>query len=160
MRGFDVREGKQFMSIIFRELGKQLALSIDGYEFDHSDINNNYYDANWLRVRVDYSENRISHTYKDSCLLASELRELTKDIDNIINGSETGLITDFLEPYLKFAVTAVRSIYAVQVRFVYDTSQGWKDIYISQAMTLEELRETNDHLKQLSAKYPVRKGQE
>lgn len=86
--------------------------------------------------------------------------DVRKGKHNIISGSETGLITEFLEPFLKFAVTAVGSIYAVQVRFVYDTSHGWKDIYISQAMTLEELREINDHLKQLSAQFPVRKGQE
>lgn len=152
------------MSVVFSESGKRgklLSLSIDGYEFDYSPdeitSKTDKYDMNWLTVRIDYSENGKEYTYTDNCLLAFELHELTEDIDKIINGLETGFITENIEPFLRFAVTVAGGIYAVQVRFVYDTSHEWKEIYISQAMTLNELCETNEKLKELSRRFPAKR---
>lgn len=149
------------MSIIFTEKDKQLDLSIDGYEFDYSsnEISNtkDRYDANWLTIRVNYSENGHTQTYIDNCLLTYELDSLTKDIDKIVNHYETGLITDFLEPTLKLAISVAEGICIVQIRFVYDTTEVWKDLYISQAMTLNELQEINISLKEIAARFPVRR---
>lgn len=148
------------MSVIFTENNKVLELSIDGYEYDYSPDDNtkptDSYDSNWLTVRVDYSENGNSHTYKDNCLLTFELDSLSEDIDKIINGSESGLITDFLEPILKLSITAAGGLYAVQIRFVYDLSDVWRDVYISQTMTLDELRQLNEQIKEMAALFPVK----
>jgi hypothetical protein len=61
-----------------------------------------------------------------------------------------------MEPYLKFAITRASDIFTVQIRFVYDTSDGWKDVYIAQGMSREELKNLNAGLKSLSVQFPFR----
>ncbi len=149
------------MGIIFTESGKCMDFSVIKYEFDYtpnelSDKGKSF-DANWLTVKVVYSESGNTYTYKDNCLLACELLSLTEDIDDIISGKETGLITDFIEPNLKFAFTMAGEICAVQIRFIYDMSDGeWKEIYISQSMTINELHEMNEKMKEFSRLFPER----
>lgn len=49
------------MSLFFTENSKRLELSVEGYEFDYSpdEITDTgkMCDANWLTVRIDYTEN-------------------------------------------------------------------------------------------------------
>ena len=116
------------MSIIFEEGTKRLVFSITGYQFPLETVTNEY-DANWLMVQVDYSDASVENTYIEPCILSFELESLVNDIRSIIQGKETGMITDFLEPNLKLLITKVGELYAIQVRFVYEMSDsGWKEI--------------------------------
>lgn len=144
------------MGIVFFENKKRLEISILGYEFELSkgiDV----YDANWLTVKFDYMSNEQVCSFTDNCLLANELEYLAISIKDIINGKETGIISDFIEPYLKFALTKVGDMYAVQIRFTYDTTGNWKEIYISQGMNREEICKMSDELQKLSNHFPFRK---
>lgn len=142
------------MNITFTEKDKKLEFSIIGYEFPLQKGMDEF-DANWLTVKIDYSEGDSSASYTDNCLLADELENMTEGIENIISGKETGIITDFTEPYLKFSLTKIDYTYAVQIRFVYDTS--WKEIYISQGMNKDELCKMRDSLRTLCNSFPYRK---
>ena len=146
------------MSITFTEHSKRLVLDILGYEFP--DGRGDMYDVNWLEVGVAYDDGSLSFRQKDSCLLSYELEELTEALDGIVEERETGTIQTFMEPYLSFAVTRVGEVYAVQIRFVYDTSDGWKTIGVCQGMDLRELAEMNAELKAMSARFPRREAQE
>lgn len=143
------------MKIIFTEQNKKIAFSIDGYEYDYSDeeIHDEscWYDANWLTVRIEYWENGKKKSFTDNCLLADELCSLAEDIDAIIIGKETGLNTDFLEPYLQLSLTAFNGRYTVQISFKPNKT---KKIYVVQEMSIDELKKMNDTLKMISAQFP------
>ena len=142
------------MSITFSENNKRLELEVLGYEFP--DAEGDYYDANWLNVGIRYDDGSLSFRQVDSCLLAFELEELTETLDAILEGRESGTITDFMEPYLTFAVTRTEETYAVQLRFVYDTDGPWKEVSVCQGMDRRELRGMNDRLKEMYARFPRR----
>ena len=44
----------------------------------------------------------------------------------------------------------------VQARFVYDTGSPWKEVCVCQGMDRRELREMNDSLKEMYARFPRR----
>ena len=142
------------MSITLIENNKRLELDVLGYEFP--DAEDDYFDANWLNVGIAYDDGNLSIRQIDSCLLAFELAELTETLDAILEGRETGTTTDFMEPYLTFAVTVVGGRCAVQLRFVYDTGSPWKEVCVCQEMDRRELREMNDGLKEMYARFPRR----
>ena len=142
------------MSITLIENNKRLELDVLGYEFP--DAEDDYFDANWLNVGIRYEDGSLSFRQVDSCLLAFELAELTETLDAILEGRESGTITDFMEPYLTFAVTRMGEGYDVQARFVYDTGSPWKEVCVRQEMDRRELKEMNDGLKEMYARFPRR----
>ncbi len=144
------------MSITLIKNNKSLELDVLGYEFP--DAEGDWFDANWLNVGVHYDDGSLSFRQVDSCLLAFELAELTETVDAILEGRESGTITDFTEPYLDFAVTRVGETYAVQARFVYDTGSPWKEVCVCQGMDRRELADLNAELKKMYARFPRRDG--
>ena len=142
------------MSITLAENDKRLELDILGYEFP--DAEGDYFDANWLNVGVVYDDGSLSFRQVDSCLLSFELEELTGTLDAILEGRETGTITDFTEPYLTLSVTRTGERFDMQVRFVYDTGSPWKEVSVCQGMDRRELAELNDGLKEMYARFPRR----
>ena len=142
------------MSVTLTENDKRLELDILGYEFP--DAEGDYFDANWLNVGIRYEDGGLSFRQIDSCLLAFELEELTETLDAILDGRETGTATDFMEPYLTLSVTRMGESYDVQARFVYDTGSPWKEVCVCQEMDRRELKEMNDGLKGMYARFPRR----
>jgi hypothetical protein len=143
------------MAVIITEGDKRLEFSIISYEFPFR--RNDEYDDNWLVIKIDYYEDGKLKTYTDPSILTFELEILIKDINGIMSGRKTSLITDFLENYLEFSVTKKGDIYAVQIKFIYDTmSEEWKEICVSQDMSLGELRLMNEGLKYYLYKFPYR----
>ena len=151
-------ETEIIMSVTFTEHNKRLELDILGYEFPEG--RGDEYGVNWLEVGVVYDDGSLSFRQKDSCLLADELEELTQALDGIVEGRETGTIQTFMEPYLSFAVTRVGEVYAVQVRFVYDTDGPWKTVGVCQGMDRRALGVLNEELKAMSARFPRREARE
>lgn len=146
------------MGVIFTENEKRLELSVEGYEFEYlpDEITDTgtMWDANWLMVRVDYSENGQNKTFKENCLQTFELQALTAEIKNITNGSETKLVKGFTEPNLLFSVSSEKGVYRVNVQFSPDDG---KEISVLQTMTLDELRETNERLKAIAERFPEKR---
>ncbi len=52
---------------------------------------------------VKYSDAETNETFKDACLLTYELADMVEELSGILDGSEDGYISDFMEPYLKVA---------------------------------------------------------
>ncbi len=143
------------MSVIFTEGDKKIELSIVGYEFA-AKKGMDEYDSNWLTVAIEYFDGVEHHSYADNCLLADELESVVREMKDILSGKETGMIADFTEPYLGLAVTKVDDIYAVQIWFVYDTSDDWKEIYVSQGLTEEMYQEVCCEMENMSKQFPIR----
>ncbi len=146
------------MAIIFEENDKRIVLDISGYQFEGEAAEGmNGLDLDWLSVSIEYTSPTGTKRYSDSCLLASELKELISEVSDIVSGKETGMITDFMEPYLKFSITRVEGLCAFQIRYAYSTEDDcWEELYVSQGMNLEELQGVLAQLKAMSEKYPVR----
>ncbi len=145
------------MSITLTENGKRLELEILGYEFPEG--GDDEFHANWLEVGIAWEDGGLSFRQKDCCLLAFELEETIRALDAILEGRETGTIRTFTEPYLSFAVTrAGGELYAVQLRFVYDTSGPWKEVAVCQGMDRRELTDLNAGLKAMAEAFPRRKA--
>ena len=145
------------MSIFFTEKEKRLEFSVEGYEFEYTpdEITDTgtMWDANWLTVRIDYTENGQSKTFTDSCLQTFELQSLTESFESVLIGVQNEFVEDFTEENLHFSVAAENGAYKVCVRY----SDYGEKASVSQTMTLDELRETNNKLKELSARFPVKK---
>jgi len=141
--------------VLFYDENKSLLFDISDYQFACSK-ETDYYDINWLTVSIKYSDDTMSESFEDSCILTYELDELIKEIDDIIEGKESGMISGFMEPYLKFSVTRVDDIYSVQIRFVYDTTESWSEVYITQGMNKDEFLKMRDGLDNLRKNFPVR----
>ena len=92
------------MSVKFTEENKHLEFHVLGYEFPEKGKKGDTYDANWLVVQIDYSDDQLTFSEKDTCLLSFELQDLTESIDDVLVGKETGLLMTFMEPYLTFAI--------------------------------------------------------
>ena len=146
------------MSITLIENNKSLELEVLGYEFP--DAEDDYFDANWLNVGIRYDDGILSFRQVDSCLLAFELKELALALDAILEGRESGTITDFTEPYLALSVTRAGETYAVQVRFVYDTANPLKEVCVCEGMDRRGLTELNNGLKKMYARFPRRDGKD
>ena len=115
------------------------------------------YDANWLMCEVDSSDDEVNETYKDPCLLTDELADMVESLSKILNGSEDGYISDFMEPYLKVAAARAGEKIVIIFQFVYDTTDGiWKDRKITTLLSKEEAAEIVQALRELIEKYPVR----
>ena len=147
------------MSLVFIEGEKKIEFNVINYQYPERVATEDYdYDANWLMVEIAYSNRAETNTYNDPCLLTYEFIDLIDGIDEILAGRETGYITDFMEPYLQFSVTKVGDLFAVQIRFVYDTTDGqWKEIYVSQGMSYQELNAFSQAGRLLCEQFPERK---
>lgn len=142
------------MAITLRNDTKKMELTVVGYEFA-LEKKMNEFDANWLTVECICTENGETHLYRDSCLLAYELENLLSEFQQILDGKECGMISDFVEPYLKIAVTKVEKLFAVQIRFEYDTDDGGT-FYIIQGMNREEYQTLISQMAEMCQKYPSR----
>ena len=116
---------------------KIMDFSIIGYQFpDYIASSDGYdYDANWLLCEIKYTEGNYSQAYRESCILTYELQELTKAMENILNKKDDAYISDFLEPYLKIAITRAEEKVVFTIQYVYDTTDGmWKKRTVSSVM--------------------------
>lgn len=121
--------------IIFQEKNKKLELDITGYQYENC-RGLDEYDSNWVMVRVNYSDPDLFFDFADPCLLNFELKEFVDEIQEL-ELTETGLIKNFIEPYLSMIITKIDDDFAFQIRFVYEmTEEGWKEAYICQKFDL------------------------
>lgn len=140
--------------------GKTIKFGIIGYQFPnagYSKPNDPDYDANWLTVQVSYTEDGSTATFQDSCVLTWELKEFAEALSEIVSDRETGYISDFMEPYLKFAIAKAGDKFTLTIDFVCDVSDGeWKKINATQLVDREQLIEMRDEINQYLTTYPAK----
>ncbi len=143
------------MPVILKGENKSLEFSVVGYQF-LLEKEMDRFDANWLTVKILYTEDDRSVSWQDSCLLSDELADLAAWVEAALSEKETAFTSNFLEPYLEFSLRKTESLSVVQIRFVYDAAEDWKEVSVAQNMTREELCEMQEALRDLSRQFPYR----
>lgn len=137
-----------------------IEFGIIGYQFPNagrSKPNDPDYDANWLTVQVGYTEDETTAVFQDSCVLTWELKEMADALSEMLDDRETAYISEFMEPYLKFAVARAGDNFTFTIDFVCDVSDGeWKKIKATQLLDREQLSAVLDEVKQYLITYPAR----
>ena len=115
------------------------------------------YDANWLEVAIQYSNQNEVEGYKDACLLTYELEELIDGLSEVIAAKESLYISDFMEPYLKFAIASTDGKILLGMEFVYEANKtSWKSHKVSEVITKESAEEIAEELRSMLARFPQR----
>lgn len=115
------------------------------------------YDANWLICEVKYLDADRNETYKDACILTDELADMAEEFSKILDGTEDGYSSDFMEPCLKVTAARANEKIVMTFQFVYDTTGGlWLDRKITTLLSKEEATEVVHELRKLMRKYQVR----
>lgn len=145
--------------MIFVENNRSLELNIKSYQFPNErTINKEYnHDANWLVCEIKYSENDFTEVYSDACLLTCELEELADALLKILNGDDSGYISDLIEPYLNISIAKAGEKVLFIVHYVYDTSNGiWRKRKVTSLVDKEYATHILHELVELQKKYPQR----
>ena len=145
--------------MILKQGNKSIEFSIVGYQYPELEPSNEAfdYDANWLIAEVKYSDSGINETYEDPCIMADDLAEIAEELSKILDGSEEGYITDFMEPYLKIAAARADEKIVIVFQFSYVTRKNsWKRRKVTALLSQEEVAEIVQSLRELVENYPVR----
>lgn len=132
------------MNLTFRGQGKQLCISIDGYEFDDEHIRLSCGDCcgsdlEWLIIKVVYTYSRGTRECHSPALEAVELKSLSEKILNMIKRTRKHIMVEFIEPNLTFKFTQIDDGYSVYVKF-WDEQRDQK-YAIRQDMSYAELEQ-------------------
>ncbi len=116
------------------------------------------FDSNWLLLSVCYTEDGVSVTEEDACLLADELSDLYDELYELRDCQTGSYISDFMEPYLRFAVFKNEELYSIAVHYAYyiaaDNCLGkWK---VCSTVSTSEYECLLEDIKSLAEKYPQR----
>ena len=146
--------------MVLKQGDKSIEFSIADYQFPEIEPSGEEefdYDANWLMCEIKYSDGKINKTYMDPCLMADELADMTEELSKILNGSEDGYISSFMEPYLGVAAARAAGKISMVFEFNYNvTAEIWEERKITTLLSQEEATEMVQSLKELVEKYPVR----
>ena len=145
--------------MILKQGNKSIEFSIVGYQYPELEPSDEAfdYDANWLIAEVKYSDDEITETYMDPCLLTDELADMTEKLSMILEGSEDGYISDFIEPYLKISAARTDGKIAIVFQFVYYATEDiWKERRVTALLSQEKVAEIVQSLRELVGRYPVR----
>lgn len=149
------------MQITFYEKNKKIELSIINYWFpfnhDFDDVENDFY-ANYLAVKIVYSDGNGTTIHCDRYFTNYSLNTLINSIDNLVTDKESGFMADFyaITTVLAIAITKVNDIYAFQLRLYYGLSRNPKEIYICQGLDKAKISEIKNKLQEYSDKFPPR----
>ncbi len=144
--------------MIIQDKNAKIEFRIVGYQFPDctpSKKNDFNYDANWLNIEVIYQNGTEYNTYKDSCLLTYELEDTINNIQDLLTSKQTAFISDYMEPYLKFAVSKVDDKFTLILFFVYDTVDGeWLSFTVTELISREDLLSIKDEMQSYLKQYP------
>jgi hypothetical protein len=93
---------------------KEFKLVIVGYQFENAQ---EFYDANWLNVKIEASDENYSWSAVDSCLLTVELKELHAWLKSVDDSCKDATSIDFMEGELRFTYEPSRHIFNVVLNF-------------------------------------------
>ncbi|BAK98935.1 hypothetical protein OBV_17370 [Oscillibacter valericigenes Sjm18-20] len=146
--------------MLFKNDEARLELEIVNYEFSEDSGAPDGDDRNWLVLRGTYTtEDGLIIKDSNSCLLTSELNELTAGLKVLKSGIRDIYDSDFSEPYfLLSARSEVDGRYVVDVSFTLpNTMEDIENAELRCVMTTAELSTLIDELDTLCKKFPDRK---
>ena len=146
--------------MLFTQDDKKLGLRVIGYQFPEITKNSLYDDGNWLDLEISYTANSQSNpsTRIDACITTCEMQDLTNALLQILQGTQTQYVSDFLEPYLKISITklAVKFQFDCSYCSEIDKNDDWKTWEVSTLLDRNQVTELIDELTNTYATYPTR----
>ena len=142
--------------ITLRQADRSILFGIEGYEFPFEEGMDEY-DVNRLTVAVEVTDAAGLRRYTDSCVFTFELRLLLVQMKKILDGRETGFISEFSEPHLRFSVTGTDGFFTVQLRYTFERTGGlWKETYAVQGFDEADFSALIGTLEAMLERYPTR----
>lgn len=140
---------------------KNFELNILSYQIENAD---NFYDANWLNVRIDASVDDFCWSAIDSCLLTMELKELVAWLEKIESSCSEVESIDFTEGELRFKYEAKKNLMIVFLDFNFHPKgdgyiygeNGDEEFKMAFPITPSVLRSLISKLKLAAEKFVVR----
>jgi hypothetical protein len=148
--------------------GCTLGLQIEGYEFPDLPGSRLLFDhdANWLMVSGRASDGARAWSFRDACLLTTDVRRLAGWLAAVADGVAADEAIDFMEPNLEFrrvtppgARPVVRVVFRLEARppWVPNTTADDGDgAHVDFAMLPDALRAAADDLSSQLTLYPER----
>ena len=89
--------------------------------------------------------------------MTNELEDIVRNMECILDSTQTAFISECLEPYFKFAVSKTDDKFVLILYFVYDVLDGkWQTFTVSETVNRDHLTEIYEELKAYSSRYPRR----
>lgn len=147
------------MNLIFRGQGKQLCISIDGYEFDDEYVKQNKdefgkLDDEWLMIKAVYTDVDEELVCYDPSLEVYELNYLSEQISKVLKNTEQLILVEFIEPNLMFKFNQNDKGYSVWVQFGDERRQ--RRYAVTQEMSFSELEAFRSEVDAAYNKYSNR----
>lgn len=90
-------------------------------------------------------------------ILGYELEDLIDGLSEVIADKESLYISDFMEPYLKFAIASTDGKILLGMEFVYEANKtSWTSHKVSEVITKESAEEIAEELRSMLARFPQR----
>ena len=85
------------------------------------------------------------------------MEELTDAVADLLSGKKSSYISEFMEPYLRFAIAEAEGRYMVQIKFVsYADKDRWDTVGAAQLFSAEMLADAERELRGYLRAYPKR----
>lgn len=141
--------------MIFRNEEESLKIEVVSYEFPQGTGE----DANWLVLKGTYTDGEGNVTIdRNSCLTASELRELTAGLKVMAAGIKDGYESQFMEPYFELTAEKVEEdAYQMGVAFtMLNAPEDWDTVELEFSACGEDLKEWIRELEEWEKRFPER----
>ena len=146
--------------MLFTQDDKKLGLRVIGYQFPEITKNSLYDDGNWLDLEISYTANSRSNpsTRIDACIETWDIDHLAKTLKQMLDGTQTQYVSDFLEPYLVISITKLADKFQFDCSYCYeiDKNDDWKTWEVSTLLDRNQVTELIDELTNTYATYPAR----
>ncbi|MCM1363729.1 MAG: hypothetical protein NC122_03090 [Faecalibacterium sp.] len=129
--------------------------SVLGYQFAETA---NFYDANWLNVKLVYTSKTGTAEYIDPCILTTELSDTVCHIEKLLTGETSGFISCYTEPNLIIEIKTETDSYNFRLHFNGYSAEGeHKVIDVSETIDTVKLLDINNEFKGYLSKFPQRR---
>lgn len=140
----------------------EFELEVVSYQFPQ--LENEAYDSDWLNIRVTVEHPRGSWSKTDSCLLTFELAGLADWLSKIAEEMPAVSEADFIEPELSFKwigegnnCLSIYLDYSLRPEWCpYDGPNQEDELFVTFAVTADDLRNAAGSLRHQLQKFPVR----
>ncbi len=138
--------------------GNQIALEIEGYQYPEEP--QNYFEANWLMVRLTVCTATVQWQAKAPVILSSELNCFIDWLQAVGENMAQNRFFDFEEPTLYVCLES-RTPHTITLEFHFHLDfrcpdEEQHETRVAVTLTLAELDSWIRHLKQAAETYPVR----
>ena len=138
----------------------EFELRLIGYQYP--DIENEYWDANWLLISVRVNSPVASWTHTDPCLMTAEARDLANWLGDVAFDRQSRTRILFIEPNLSFEfVTRDADICELRLYFALESCppgiEAYSDeFFLNFTVTTEGLRLAANQLCASLRNFPIR----